>query len=94
VRQRAISAAILVPVLLVVLALGGIVLAAAVAVITALAAREVRCRALRCLVRCAHRAFLSSSVSSLNGRAGAAVPCFGARPAAAKRATHRTARLG
>ena len=40
-RQRAISAAILVPVLLVVLALGGIVLAAAVAVITALAAREV-----------------------------------------------------
>jgi phosphatidate cytidylyltransferase len=40
-RQRAISAAVLVPVLLVVLALGGAVLAAAVAVITALAAIEV-----------------------------------------------------
>jgi phosphatidate cytidylyltransferase len=41
VRERAISAAILVPVLLVVLTLGGIVLAAAVAIITVLAAREV-----------------------------------------------------
>ena len=40
VRQRAISAAILVPILLVVLALGGFVLAAGVALITALAARE------------------------------------------------------
>ncbi len=40
VRQRAISAAILVPVLLVVLAIGGIALALAVAAITALAARE------------------------------------------------------
>lgn len=40
-RQRAISAAVLVPVLLVVLALGGAVLAAAVALITALAAIEV-----------------------------------------------------
>ena len=37
-RQRAISAAVLVPVLLVVLALGGVVLAAAVALITVLAA--------------------------------------------------------
>jgi len=41
VRQRAISAAILVPVLLVVLAVGGIVLALAVAAVTVLAAREV-----------------------------------------------------
>jgi phosphatidate cytidylyltransferase len=41
VRERAISAAVLVPVLLVVLAIGGIVLAAAVAVVTVLAAREV-----------------------------------------------------
>jgi phosphatidate cytidylyltransferase len=41
VRQRAITAAVLVPVLLVVLALGGVVLAAAIAVITVLAAREV-----------------------------------------------------
>jgi len=41
VRQRAISAAILVPVLLVVLAVGGIVLAAGVAVVTVFAAREV-----------------------------------------------------
>lgn len=40
-RQRAITAAVLVPVLLVVLALGGIVLAAAVALITVFAAREV-----------------------------------------------------
>lgn len=40
-RQRAISAAILVPVLLVVLAVGGIVLALAVAAVTVLAAREV-----------------------------------------------------
>lgn len=40
-RQRAITAAFLVPVLLVVLALGGIVLAAAIAIITVLAAREV-----------------------------------------------------
>lgn len=40
-RQRAITAAILVPVLLVVLAIGGIVLAAAIAIITVLAAREV-----------------------------------------------------
>jgi phosphatidate cytidylyltransferase len=39
-RQRAISAAILVPVLLIVLAIGGPVLAAAVALITALAAIE------------------------------------------------------
>ena len=40
-RQRAVSAAVLVPVLLVVLAFGGVVLAAAVALITALAAIEV-----------------------------------------------------
>jgi phosphatidate cytidylyltransferase len=40
-RQRAISAAVLVPVLLVVLALGGPVLAAAVALITVIAAIEV-----------------------------------------------------
>lgn len=39
-RQRAITAAILVPVLLIVLAVGGVVLAAAVAVITVFAARE------------------------------------------------------
>ncbi len=42
-RQRAVSAAVLVPVLLVVLAFGGVVLAAAVALITALAAIEVFC---------------------------------------------------
>jgi len=41
VRERATSAAILVPVLLVVLALGGLALAGAVALITVLAAREV-----------------------------------------------------
>jgi phosphatidate cytidylyltransferase len=40
VRQRATSAAILVPVLLLVLAVGGMVLAAAVAVVTVFAARE------------------------------------------------------
>lgn len=40
-RQRAISAVILVPVLLVVLAVGGVVLALAVAAVTVLAAREV-----------------------------------------------------
>jgi len=40
VRERAISAAILVPVLLIVLTLGGVVLAAAVALVTVLAARE------------------------------------------------------
>lgn len=40
-RQRAITAAFLVPILLVVLALGGVVLAAAIALITVLAAREV-----------------------------------------------------
>ncbi len=40
-RQRAISAAVLVPVLLVVLAIGGWVLAAAVALVTILAAGEV-----------------------------------------------------
>jgi phosphatidate cytidylyltransferase len=40
-RERAISAAVLVPVLLVVLALGGIVLSAAIAVVTAVAAVEV-----------------------------------------------------
>jgi phosphatidate cytidylyltransferase len=40
VRDRATSAAILVPVLLLVLAIGGIVLAAAVAVVTVFAARE------------------------------------------------------
>ena len=39
-RDRAISAAVLVPALLVVLAVGGIVLAAAVAVVTVFAARE------------------------------------------------------
>ena len=39
-RERAISAAVLVPVLLIVLALGGVVLAAAVALLTALAAVE------------------------------------------------------
>ena len=39
-RDRAISAAVLVPVLLVVLAIGGIVLAAAVAIVTVFAARE------------------------------------------------------
>lgn len=40
-RQRAISAAVLVPVLLLVLAIGGPVLAAAVAIVTVLAALEV-----------------------------------------------------
>jgi phosphatidate cytidylyltransferase len=40
-RQRAISAAVLVPVLLLVLAIGGAVIGAAVAVVTALAAIEV-----------------------------------------------------
>ena len=40
-RERATSAAILVPVLLVVLAVGGLALAAAVALITVIAAREV-----------------------------------------------------
>ncbi len=40
-RQRAISAAVLVPVLLVVLAIGGWILAAAVALVTVLAAGEV-----------------------------------------------------
>lgn len=40
-RQRAITAAILVPVLLIVLAVGGVVLAAAVALVTVVAAREV-----------------------------------------------------
>ena len=40
-RQRAISAAVLVPVLLIVLALGGTVLAIAIAIVTALAAVEV-----------------------------------------------------
>jgi phosphatidate cytidylyltransferase len=40
-RQRAISAAVLVPVLLLVLAIGGPVLAVAVAIVTALAALEV-----------------------------------------------------
>jgi phosphatidate cytidylyltransferase len=41
VRERATTAAILVPVLLIVIALGGIVLSAAIAIITVLAAREV-----------------------------------------------------
>jgi phosphatidate cytidylyltransferase len=41
VRQRAITAAVLVPVLLIVLAVGGIALAVGVAIITTLAAREV-----------------------------------------------------
>jgi phosphatidate cytidylyltransferase len=41
VRERATTAAILVPVLLIVIALGGIVLSAAIALITILAAREV-----------------------------------------------------
>jgi len=40
-RQRAISAAVLVPVLLIVLAVGGVVLAVAVALVTTLAALEV-----------------------------------------------------
>jgi phosphatidate cytidylyltransferase len=40
VRERAISAAVLVPVLLIVLALGGVVLAAAVALVVAFAGRE------------------------------------------------------
>lgn len=40
-RQRATSAAILVPLLLIVIALGGVVLSIAIAAITALAAREV-----------------------------------------------------
>jgi phosphatidate cytidylyltransferase len=40
-RQRAITAVVLVPVLLIVLALGGVVLSAAIALVTALAAREV-----------------------------------------------------
>ena len=40
-RQRAITAAVLVPVLLIVLALGGPALAVAIAIITALAALEV-----------------------------------------------------
>jgi phosphatidate cytidylyltransferase len=39
-RQRAISAAVLVPVLLIVLALGGVVLSAAIALVTAVAAVE------------------------------------------------------
>jgi phosphatidate cytidylyltransferase len=41
VRERATTAAVLVPILLIVLALGGVVLSIAVAVITVLAAREV-----------------------------------------------------
>jgi phosphatidate cytidylyltransferase len=41
VRERATTAAILVPVLLIVIAFGGIVLSAAIAIITVLAAREV-----------------------------------------------------
>jgi phosphatidate cytidylyltransferase len=41
VRQRATSAAILVPLLLIVVALGGVALSAAIAVLTVLAAREV-----------------------------------------------------
>ena len=40
-RQRAISAVVLVPVLLIVLAIGGPVLSAAVALVTVLAATEV-----------------------------------------------------
>jgi phosphatidate cytidylyltransferase len=40
-RQRAITAAFLVPLLLIVLALGGVVIAAAIALITVFAAREV-----------------------------------------------------
>jgi CDP-diglyceride synthetase len=40
-RQRAITAAILVPALLVVLWVGGVLLAVAIAAITVLAAREV-----------------------------------------------------
>ena len=40
-RERAITAVVLVPVLLVVLAVGGVVLAAAIAIVTAFAAREV-----------------------------------------------------
>jgi phosphatidate cytidylyltransferase len=40
-RQRAITAAVLVPVLLIVIALGGVVLAAAIALIIVFAAREV-----------------------------------------------------
>ena len=40
-RSRALSSAVLVPVLLIVLALGGVVLAAAIAIVTVLAAREV-----------------------------------------------------
>ena len=40
-RQRAITAAVLVPVLLIVLAIGDLVLAGAIAVVTVLAAREV-----------------------------------------------------
>jgi phosphatidate cytidylyltransferase len=40
-RQRALTAAVLVPVLLIVLWVGGVVLAAAIAIVTLLAAREV-----------------------------------------------------
>ena len=40
-RERAITAVVLVPVLLVVLAIGGVVLAAAIALVTVFAAREV-----------------------------------------------------
>ena len=40
-RQRATTAAVLVPLLLIVIALGGVVLAGAIAVVTVLAAREV-----------------------------------------------------
>ncbi len=40
-RQRAITAAVLVPLLLIVIALGGVAIAAAIAVITVFAAREV-----------------------------------------------------
>ncbi|HEX6868733.1 MAG TPA: phosphatidate cytidylyltransferase [Candidatus Limnocylindrales bacterium] len=52
-RQRAITAAVLVPVLLVVLLLGGVVLAAAVAIITVLAAIE----AFRLLRSAGHEGF-------------------------------------
>jgi CDP-diglyceride synthetase len=52
-RQRAISAAVLVPVLLVVLFFGGVVLAAAVAIITVFAAME----AFRLLRSAGHEGF-------------------------------------
>ncbi len=70
-RQRATSAAILVPLLLIVLALGGVALSAAIAVLTVLAAREVFA-----LLRAAGHPALSAlgSVLALTVILDAAVP--------------------